>query len=498
MDLSTKEQKQCNAVHLPNATVCALLSSALQSSSTVPLCSGGSSIPHIIHQSWKKNELPIHFFTWSKSWKDQNPDWEYRFWTDEDNRNLVKKHYPWVLETFDAFPHPIMRADTVRYMYMHRFGGVYADLDTWAMRPITNLTESMRECRGEEAVVAMMSEDVNFEHNIPNAWMASSPGHQFWLFLVQVVQERFKQSIQLKEERDKKRKDEERYPENKNDDENKNVEGDKVDTDMGAEVATGPVVLKEAYDTWQCMLSEERARMRTMPAGSQSWKDTHPDWQYKFWSDADNDNLISTHYEWLNDTYSKLPQAIYKADLVRYLYMLKEGGVYADMDTWLMRKLDTLTEGFDACVGQKAILAMMSTDIYFQHNIPNAWMASSPGHPFWMFVVRVIQERYTDILTKQARGDTSSNLGVEGITGPIVLKEAYDTWKCTFDDDKAKVHVLDPGYVFVSNWNNKEEADYFSQKCNGSKITEERQQKRCLKAFPNAHVLTFWTHTWGR
>lgn len=54
---------------------------------------------------------------------------------------------------------------------MHRFGGVYADLDTWAMRPITNLTESMRECRGEEAVVAMMSEDVNFEHNIPVSWL---------------------------------------------------------------------------------------------------------------------------------------------------------------------------------------------------------------------------------------------------------------------------------------------------------------------------------------
>jgi mannosyltransferase OCH1-like enzyme len=50
---------------------------------------------------------------------------------------------------------------------MHYYGGVYADLDTWAMRSIENLTESMRECRGEEAVVAMMSYDVSFQHNIP-------------------------------------------------------------------------------------------------------------------------------------------------------------------------------------------------------------------------------------------------------------------------------------------------------------------------------------------
>ena len=47
------------------------------------------------------------------------------------------------------------------------FGGVYADLDTWALRPIENLTESMTECRGEEAVVAMMSDDIGFKHNIP-------------------------------------------------------------------------------------------------------------------------------------------------------------------------------------------------------------------------------------------------------------------------------------------------------------------------------------------
>jgi hypothetical protein len=167
------------------------------------------------------------------------------------------------------------------------------------------------------------------------------------------------------------------------------------------------------------------------------------------------------------------------------------------MDTWLMRKLDTLTDGFDACVGQKAILAMMSSDIYFGHNIPNAWMASSPGHPFWLFLARVIHERYTDILMKQASGDYSSDLGVEKITGPIVLKEAYDTWQCIFGDATSRVQLLEPGYVFVSNWNNKEEAEYFGKRCNGSRITEERQQNRCFKAFPNAHVLTFWTHTWG-
>ena len=176
--------------------------------------------------------------------------------------------------------------------------------------------------------------------------------------------------------------------------------------------------------------------------------------------------------------------------------MLKYGGVYADMDTYILRKLDTLHDGFLNCVGQKAILAMMSTDIYFEHNIPNAWMASSPGHPFWLFLVRIIQERYLAILMKEAQGDTSTDVGVESLTGPVILKEAYDTWRCVFGDERGKLETLDPGYVFISNWNKEEEANYFSKVCNGSTINTEQQQKRCLKAFPNAHVLTFWTHTW--
>ncbi len=161
-----------------------------------------------------------------------------------------------------------------------------------------------------------------------------------------------------------------------------------------------------------------------------------------------------------------------------------------------MRKLDNLTEGFEDCVGQKAVIAKMSKDIYFQHNIPNAWMASSPGHPFWLFLVRIIQERYTAILMKQAQGDTKYDMGVEKITGPIVLKEAYDTWQCTFGDDMGRVELLDPGYVFISNWIDTEQTNYFDRVCNGSKITTEAQQNRCRKAFPNAHVLTFWTHSW--
>ena len=55
---------RCNSVRLPNATLCSLMTNALAAPKTPALCSQGSTIPHIIHQSWKQPILPDQFFMW--------------------------------------------------------------------------------------------------------------------------------------------------------------------------------------------------------------------------------------------------------------------------------------------------------------------------------------------------------------------------------------------------------------------------------------------------
>ena len=101
----------------------------------------------------------------SQTWRDQNPTWQYKLWTDEDNRNLVAHHYSWLLNAYDNLPSKIMKADIVRNLYMHRHGGVYSDLDTVAMQPMDELFRSLPAERS--AVLARMSDDEAFEHNIP-------------------------------------------------------------------------------------------------------------------------------------------------------------------------------------------------------------------------------------------------------------------------------------------------------------------------------------------
>lgn len=79
------------------------------------------------------------------------------------------------------FPRFIMRVDSVRYMYMYVYGGLYADMDVACLKPMTPLL------RHKQVVLARMGEDRGFEHSIPNAWFASVPGHPFWLQLLWTI-----------------------------------------------------------------------------------------------------------------------------------------------------------------------------------------------------------------------------------------------------------------------------------------------------------------------
>jgi mannosyltransferase OCH1-like enzyme len=82
-----------------------------------------NTIPHIIHQSWESEDIPTKWATWSDSWRVKHPNWEWVLWTNEDNRALVEARAPWFLETYDALPGEIRRADVMRNFYMFFFGG---------------------------------------------------------------------------------------------------------------------------------------------------------------------------------------------------------------------------------------------------------------------------------------------------------------------------------------------------------------------------------------
>ena len=96
-------------------------------------------VTRILHQSWKDAQLPGRFKSWSRTWCECFPDWTHVLWSDADNERFVQQQYAWFLPRYRAFNKSISRVDAVRYLYLHRFGGLYADLDTICLRPFESL-----------------------------------------------------------------------------------------------------------------------------------------------------------------------------------------------------------------------------------------------------------------------------------------------------------------------------------------------------------------------
>jgi hypothetical protein len=87
--------------------------------------------PKIIHQSWKTARIPLGQMTDNfLSWSRHHPEALHVLWTDECNRAFVRRFYPEFEGTYwSPLLTNVQRADLARVLYLHRYGGLYADLD---------------------------------------------------------------------------------------------------------------------------------------------------------------------------------------------------------------------------------------------------------------------------------------------------------------------------------------------------------------------------------
>lgn len=71
----------------------------------------------------------------------------------------------------------------------------------------------------------------------------------------------------------------------------------------------------------------------------ESVKEKFVGYEYKFWTDEDNERLIRTKYPEFQDFYKELTP-VEKSDFCRYLYIHQYGGVYLDIDVKMNRFLE--------------------------------------------------------------------------------------------------------------------------------------------------------------
>jgi inositol phosphorylceramide mannosyltransferase catalytic subunit len=135
-------------------------------------------IPKIIHQTWKNDNVPRMWSRLQAKVKSLHPDWEYRLWTDKENRTFVEQEFPEFIETYDGLAKNIMRADVIRYLIMYKLGGLYLDLDYEMLKPFDLI---------DHDIVLPYSRNVELGDSsdmVGNCIFASAPGHDFWRIVI--------------------------------------------------------------------------------------------------------------------------------------------------------------------------------------------------------------------------------------------------------------------------------------------------------------------------
>ena len=103
----------------------------------------GHAFPRVLHQTWLTSSVPRGLARSICSWRELQPGWQYAFHDDAQNDALVSSAYAWLLPVYSSLS-AVGRADVARLLYMHAYGGVYADLDMTLLRPLDPLLRRHR------------------------------------------------------------------------------------------------------------------------------------------------------------------------------------------------------------------------------------------------------------------------------------------------------------------------------------------------------------------
>lgn len=147
-------------------------------------------------------ELPRQQGRYLSRWRELHEGWNLTIHNRQEIADLAA-HYPDY--PFASYPKDIQRCDVCRLMLLHRQGGVYSDLDVEPSRSLDKLfaryphagvilgvevSLSRKEARwiGQEMAIRQGVPEVR--RRIANFFMASVPGHPFWLAALELARSR--------------------------------------------------------------------------------------------------------------------------------------------------------------------------------------------------------------------------------------------------------------------------------------------------------------------
>jgi mannosyltransferase OCH1-like enzyme len=131
-------------------------------------------IPKIVHYTFKTNYLPKNILDIVTHNKEKCPNFEFKFYDDNDIDNFIKTHFNDLV--YNAFKHinsnlGAMKADFFRYCVLYIHGGVYIDIKSKINFPLGKIIHPNDICI------------LDIPRNNLERWRRYSPTHEQWLLI---------------------------------------------------------------------------------------------------------------------------------------------------------------------------------------------------------------------------------------------------------------------------------------------------------------------------
>ncbi|KAK3987231.1 nucleotide-diphospho-sugar transferase [Cladorrhinum sp. PSN332] len=130
--------------------------------------------PRKIWQTWKVN--PLRFeerdINTARSWVGKNPDWRYEVLTDDNDIKYVEWHFgpdgfnrPDIVNFYRDVKAAIVKADLLRYMIMYAEGGIYADIDVEALKPLSKFIPERYDQKDIDMIIGVEIDEPDWKNH---------------------------------------------------------------------------------------------------------------------------------------------------------------------------------------------------------------------------------------------------------------------------------------------------------------------------------------------
>lgn len=153
----------------------------------------------------------------------------------------------------------------------------------------------------------------------------------------------------------------------------------------------------------------------------------HQNQGYSFyqWDENAVEDLIHTHYAQFWKVYENLHRPIEKVDMARFFILHYYGGIYIDMDTESITSIDEFFNDFKKARDANIILCPTPQIV---RGVTNAVMFSVPNHPFWIYCLEKIKQKWIPLWTYALK-----SIYILHSCGPGLIWRAYKKYKQSND-----------------------------------------------------------------